>query len=329
MKPPFSSLPFAIAILFSVLHVGAEEGFVELFNGKDLTGWDGNPELWSVEDGAITGKTTVPDQLEYNQFLIWREGTLKNFELHAKIKQTGNNTGIQYRSKELPEVGKWSITGYQCDVHPTAENNAMLYHEKGRGIVAKNGQTVVVDPAGIKWLTKERDAVEVDVAEWNDYTVIAKGNHLTNLVNGKVTAEIDDYDEANRSLEGLLAFQIHRGPVMTVQIKDVRLKVLPDGGVTPFAKADLPSDAQEIGTPKPASPAKSKEKGKAKEKGRMKASKPDPAAPPKVTAAQNPPKRPDQVGPAIGENKATPIDRIKVPEGFTVELLYSVPGVEQ
>ena len=99
----------------------AQEGFRPLFNGKDLSGWDGNPELWSVEDGCITGKTTGPEQLTYNQFLIWRGGVVKNFELRAKMKQAGNNSGIQYRSREFPEIGKWSIGGYQCDVHPTAD----------------------------------------------------------------------------------------------------------------------------------------------------------------------------------------------------------------
>ena len=108
----------------------AEDGSKPLFNGKDLTGWDGNPELWSVEDGALTGKTKGPESLTYNQFLIWRGGVLKNFELRAKIKQAGNNTGIQYRSREFPEVGKWSVGGYQCDIHPAAPNNGMVYGEK-------------------------------------------------------------------------------------------------------------------------------------------------------------------------------------------------------
>ncbi|MFZ4767130.1 MAG: 3-keto-disaccharide hydrolase, partial [Roseimicrobium sp.] len=89
-------------LLFATFAWGAacfgEDGFRSLFNGKDLTGWDGNPELWSVEDGCITGKTTGPEQLGYNQFLIWRGGVLKNFELRALVKQSGNNTGIQYRS---------------------------------------------------------------------------------------------------------------------------------------------------------------------------------------------------------------------------------------
>ena len=105
----------------------AQDGFKPLFNGKDLTGWDGNPELWKVENGEIVGNTTGPEQLAYNQFLIWRGGKVKNFELKAKIRQKGNNTGIQYRSKELPENGKWSIGGYQCDIHPAHPNNAMVY----------------------------------------------------------------------------------------------------------------------------------------------------------------------------------------------------------
>ncbi len=296
--------------------------FVSLFDGKTLKGWDGNPELWSVEDGAITGKTGGPETLTYNQFLIWQGGILKNFELHAKIKVEGNNSGIQYRSKAMPEIGKWSIGGYQCDVHPTAENNAMLYHERGRGIVAKNGQSVAVDKEGRKWQVADRDPVAVNTAEWNEYTVIARGNHLTHKVNGQLTAQIDDYDEANRSLEGLLAFQVHQGPAMKVQIKDIRLKVLPEGGVTPWAKADIPNDAQEIMKPKPKGKGKApaKGKGKAMPKGKAAAAKAKAPAKPKPKAA---------VGPAIGENTATPVDRVKVPEGFKAELLYSVPGGDQ
>ncbi|HCN79321.1 MAG TPA: DUF1080 domain-containing protein [Verrucomicrobiales bacterium] len=223
-----------------------EEGFKSLFNGKDLAGWDGNPELWSVQDGCITGKTNGPDHLSYNQFLIWRGGVLKNFELRAKIKVTGNNTGIQYRSKELPENGKWSIGGYQCDVHPATPNNAMMYEERGRGIIAQNGQGVVVDPSGVKWLASEHDPVQADVAEWHEYIVIAKGNHLVHKLDGKVTVDLLDFEEGRRALEGLLAFQIHRGPAMTVQIKDVLLKELPEGGVIDFANHPVPSDAQII-----------------------------------------------------------------------------------
>ncbi len=325
MKSPLALLLLITATLLASTASRAQGDFVSLFNGKDLTGWDGNPELWAVADGAIVGTTKAPEDLAYNQFLIWRGGTLKNFELRVKMKVEGqNNSGIQYRSKELPENGKWSIGGYQCDVHPAAENNAMVYHERGRGIVAKNGQTVVVDPAAKKWLTGDRDPVAVDIAQWNEYTIIAKGNHLVHKINGQLAAELHDCDEAGRALEGLLAFQIHRGPAMTVSIKDVQLKVLPDGGVNPFSNADLPNDAQEIMPPAPKGAPKAKDKAKDAPKG---------GAPGKGKANEKAkakaPARPAQVGPAIGENIATPVSRVKAPDGFQVELLYSVPGVEE
>ena len=310
-----------LSLLFTSF-ASAQDGFKPLFNGKDLTGWDGNPELWSVEDGCITGKTTGPEQLAYNQFLIWRGGKVKNFELHAKIKQTGNNTGIQYRSKELPENGKWSIGGYQCDIHPATPNNAMVYEERGRGIIVQNGQGVVIDPEGKRWLASEHEPVKVDIAQWHEYTVIAQGNHLIHKIDGQVTIDLLDFEESKRAFEGLIAFQIHRGPAMNVQIKDVMLKELPDGGVISFEKSAIPSDAQII---EAKAPAKGKGKGKAPPP-----AAPAPApAPAKGKAAKVKPKRPDAVGPAIGANVATPVTNTKTLPDFKVELLYSVPGGEQ
>lgn len=258
MQPTMKRLLFSL--LLSLSAASAQDGFKSLFNGKDLTGWDGNPELWSVEDGCITGKTTGPEQLAYNQFLIWRGGVVKNFELRVKVKQSGNNTGIQYRSKELPENGKWSVGGYQCDIHPATPNNAMVYEEKGRGIICQNGQGVVIDPEGRKWLASEHDPVTVDIAEWHEYTVIAQGNHLIHKVDGQVTIDLLDFELSKRSLEGLLAFQIHRGPAMNVQIKDVMLKELPDGGVIDFTNSPIPSDAQIIEAKAPKNKAKAKKK---------------------------------------------------------------------
>jgi putative heme-binding domain-containing protein len=292
----------------------AEDGFRPLFNGKDLAGWDGNPGLWSVQDGAITGKTTGPAQLKYNQFLIWRGGKVKNFELRLKVKHQGNNTGVQYRSRELPENGTWSIGGYQCDMHPNPPYNAMAYDERGRGIITQNGQRVVIDPQGQKWVTDEHEPVKVDPSEWHDYTIIANGNHLIHQIDGKVTIDLTDHEEKARSLEGLLAFQIHQGPAMTVQIKDVMLKDLPDGGLVAFNPLSIPSDAQLIqppgAKPKPA-PA------------------PVAAAPAAPAKPQPKPKKQNAVGAAIGENTATPVARIKAPKDFKVELLYSVPGGDE
>ncbi len=300
---------FCFLSLFACLPLHAvEEGFRLLFNGTDLSGWDGNPQLWSAADGIITGKTTGPGQLKYNQFLIWRGGKVKNFELRLKVRHEGNNTGVQYRSRELPEHGSWSIGGYQCDLHPNPPYNAMVYEERGRGIMGQNGQTVIVDPQGQKWVTDEHDQVKVNPAEWNDYTITANGNRVTHRINGKVTVDLTDHDEKARSLEGLIAFQIHQGPAMTVQIRDVMLKDLPDGGILPFEQGKIPSDAQLVQKPAPAS-------------------RPKAAAVPAAPAPARPAKR--NTGAAIGENKATPVGRIKAPEGFKVELLYSVPGGDQ
>ncbi|WP_395740144.1 family 16 glycoside hydrolase [Prosthecobacter sp.] len=224
-------LPFLFASL-----APAQDGFKPLFNGKDLTGWDGNPELWSVEDGCIMGRTTGPEQLKYNQFLIWRGGKVKNFELRVKVKQAGNNTGIQYRSREFPETGKWSVGGYQCDIHPSAPNNAMVYGEKWGGILVQNGQKVVIDPEGAKWLTGTHEPVKVDIAEWHEYTIVAQGNHLVHKIDGQETIDLTDFGAKTQLLEGILAFQIHRGPAMKVQIKDVMLKELAEGGVAAFDK---------------------------------------------------------------------------------------------
>ncbi len=294
----------------------ADDEFVDLFNGKDLTDWDGNPELWTVEDGAITGKTKGPEHLEANQFLIWRGGEVENFELHATIRVTGNNSGIQYRSKALKENGKWSVGGYQCDVHPKAVNNAMVYEERGRAIIAQNGQSVVSDPTGGRWLVAERDPVAADVADWHRYTIIAKGNHITHLLDGKITASLADYDREARALKGLLAFQVHRGPAMKVQIKDIQLKTLPPGGVTSFARENVPSDSQRIEAP-PRAQGRQVDRGRVGERqARARA---------RARARRG---RSRSSGLRIGENKATPVDRIKVPEGFEIELLYSVPGEE-
>lgn len=244
-----SLLRFLLAMSLAVFAWPLTAQERQLFNGKDLSGWEGNPKSWSVKDGAIVGVTTDDEPLPYNQFLIWRGGTVKNFELTAKVKQSGNNSGLQYRSKELKDVGPWSIGGYQCDIHPTPANNAMLYDERGRGIVATNGQTVIIDKDGQKWLVKESAPVEVNVAEWNEYSVIARGNRLIHKLNGKVTADITDHQESERELEGLLAIQIHRGPAMKVEVKDIVLRELPDGDLVTLEQSPIPADAKKIAAP--------------------------------------------------------------------------------
>lgn len=248
----------ATEYLISMLGAGSAKSgavFAELFNGKDLTGWEGAPGLWKVEDGLLIGTCTGPDQLEHNSFLIWRQDIVKDFELRVTMRIEGdNNSGIQYRSRERPDIAPWVISGYQCDVHPAIEHTGMTYEEKGRGIFGLNGKNVMLDPNGERWLLSEHDPVEADLSEWNEFTVIARGNHLIHKVNGKVTSELTDHHEEGRALEGLIAIQLHRGNANRVEIKEMKLKVLPEGKIVPFDPASLPEGAAKIDRPKTSRP---------------------------------------------------------------------------
>ena len=139
------------ALLASALTLTAadEAGFKPLFNGKDLTGWDGNPKLWSVEDGTITGKTgtNADNKLTHNTFLVWTNGPVEDFELRLSYKMVGGNSGIQYRSKVV-EQGKFGpiVAGYQADFEAGTTYSGILYEERGRQILAQRGQKTSSNP---------------------------------------------------------------------------------------------------------------------------------------------------------------------------------------
>lgn len=244
-------LPLCLLILpLSILASAADP--VPLFNGKDLSGWDGDPKLWKVENGLITGTCTGPGNPETNTFLIWKGGIVKDFELTVTMRVTGdNNSGVQYRSRPLPEVGPWAITGYQCDVHPAIQHTGMTYEEKGRGIFGLNGQDIVLDPDGQRWLVAEYEPVAVDVSEWHVYTILARGNRLEHRIDGKPTSTLVDCDEMGRALEGLLAFQLHSGNANRVEVREVLLKVIEGAEIEAFA---LPDTAKKVEKPKTANP---------------------------------------------------------------------------
>ncbi|MDF1814058.1 MAG: DUF1080 domain-containing protein [Verrucomicrobiales bacterium] len=231
-----------------------EPDFQPLFNGTDLTGWQGAPGLWQVDDGIVVGTCDGPDHFKHNTFLIWQGGKVKDFELRAVMRVVGdNNSGIQYRSRLIPEVGPFAISGYQCDVHPAIEHTGMTYEEKGRGIFGLNGKNVLLDPEGDRWLLSEHDPVEVDTSQWNEFRIIARGNHLIHQVNGQTTSEMLDHHEG-RSLEGLIAIQLHRGNANRVEIKNLRIKHLPTSGVQPFDPDSLPRGAKKIERPRTSRP---------------------------------------------------------------------------
>lgn len=219
-----------------------------LFNGTDLTGWEGNSLLWSVEDGAITGRTP-PDPadpakgiIKHNTFLVWKAGKAADFELTFKYRMVGGNSGVQYRSREL-EAGEFGpiISGYQADFESGTKYSGILYEEKGRGILALRGQKTTIKPGTevdgngkskpvveVTGSVGDSDAIQAAIKseEWNDYKIVAKGNHLQHFINGLQTIDVTDEDSANAATEGLIALQIHQGPPMLVQFKDIQLKEL-------------------------------------------------------------------------------------------------------
>jgi len=243
MKPfthPFAFLAAAIApvvLATAVIAAEVEPGFKSLFNGKDLTEWDGNPKLWSVQDGAITGKTgsDADTKINHNTFLVWKGGEVADFELRLSYKIVGGNSGIQYRSKVL-ETGKFGpiVGGYQADFEAGKTYSGILYEERMRGILAQRGQKTVikevdgktkVEVVGSLGDTKEIQA-KIKNEDWNDYVVIAKGNHLQHFINGQQTVDVIDEQDAKAAKSGVLALQIHVGPPMTVQFKNLRIKTL-------------------------------------------------------------------------------------------------------
>jgi hypothetical protein len=228
----------------------ADDDWTSIFNGKDLKGWEGDPKLWSVKDGAITG-STVGNPLKYNKFLLWT-GKLENFELKCKFRMDGGNSGIQYRSKHLKDKGEFVVGGYQADMAVGGNFTGILYEERGRGILAQVGQKIIIDPKGQKFQVGTLgDAGSIlgkkfDIKEWHDYLIVGKGNHLQQFIDGKQTIDVIDHDEARRALDGILALQLHVGGDMVVQFKDVQLKKLPAGGVLSFQDAPIPPDAKKV-----------------------------------------------------------------------------------
>jgi cytochrome c553 len=259
---------FLFCVFFTLWSALAGAGAKEIFNGKDLTGWDGDPRLWHVENGTIVGETDSEDRaLESNSFLIWKGGEVKDFDFKVKARVTGNNSGIQYRGQRI-NADEWRVTGYQMDMHPNQPYLGMLYEEGGRQIICQRGQRVRLSAAADPEELGRIPIEEVDVSKWNDYRVVARGNRLRHYVNGELAAEVIDNDRAKRSLSGVLALQLHAGPAMRAEFKELSLtkaesgkadseKNPPQGNPTrtdePFKASDseLPKDVTERFTVKP------------------------------------------------------------------------------
>lgn len=223
---PWQSL--LLAVVFASRLSAADDGFSPIFNGHDLTGWDGDPRFWTVSDGTIRGETSLDRLPLTNTFLIWRGGTLKDFELRLKVRIRNGNSGVQYRSRDL---GQWAISGYQAEVDNMPGTSGFLYDERGRKFLALIGEKVEIDAEQKPHVTgRLAEAGELlrqnyfKAQDWNDYRIVAHGNHLEHSVNGHPIIDVLDNDPKGRMLEGLLALQIHVGPPMLVEFKDILLK---------------------------------------------------------------------------------------------------------
>jgi len=209
---------------------GEEEGFKSLFDGKTLEGWRA-PDMscWSVEDGAITARSSDQHPVTANQFLVWQLGEVDDFELKLKYRISGSpeaNSGIQFRSQIAPDG---HAVGYQADIDLAGNWVGALYDEHRRGMLAQRGQRATIGADG-----KITHAAIGDTAallanikkdDWNEYHIVALACHIILSINGKVTAKVLDSVQ-HGDLAGKLALQLHAGPPMSVQFKDIMLKRL-------------------------------------------------------------------------------------------------------
>ena len=223
------------------------DGFVQIFDGRTLTGWEGDPAYWRVENGCLVGEITPDKLLKSNSFIIWRGGRTADFELRLeyRITQSGNS-GINYRSVELKDVPH-ALKGYQSDIDGKNRYTGQNYEERARTTLAYRGEKVIINATSNRsdslknhiinnaWTIKnvigslgnpDSLTAKINVDGWNNCHLIIKGNHLQHFVNGILMSDVTDNDPINRKREGLLGVQVHVGPPMKIEYRNIRIKKL-------------------------------------------------------------------------------------------------------
>ncbi len=211
----------------------------QLFNGKDLAGWDGDPRLWSVRDGVIHGETTQENPANGNTFLIWKGGEVGDFELRLSFRcNAANNSGIQYRSKRITDAtakNAWVVRGYQHELRNemTFPNVSGFIYDEGGGAggrqrICQAGEQAVWKAEGGKQVTgtligQEDFARIMKIDDWNEVVIRAEGNRIRHWLNGRLILDFTDEDPAKALREGVLALQLHAGKPMWVEFRDLRL----------------------------------------------------------------------------------------------------------
>jgi hypothetical protein len=220
------------------------DGFVSLFDGKTLDGWNGDPMFWSVKDGVLHAEST-PDKvvggvIPGNTFLIWK-GKARDFELKVDYRFVGNgNSGVQIRSRMSgpdPQRGErpWGMSGYQLDMVTAGGTGSGVFYTEGGGfgltpqgmaMRAFEGPDRAVQMRTIGGLgTNVADAIKPG-PEWNTYHIIAHNNLIVAFVNGRMVAMLVDDNRSGPQYaqDGLIALQMHSGQPFAVEFKNVYLK---------------------------------------------------------------------------------------------------------
>ena len=212
---------------------GDEPGFVPIFDGQSLKGWEGDPTYWRVEGGALVGEITPATIVKSNTFIIWRGGRPKDFELKLEYRITpAGNSGINYRSASVPDpvtpANAFALRGYQFDLDGGRKYTGNNYEEKGRLFMAVRGQVTRVvggrPPIVVASVGDEAQLVAIQTDDWNMVHLHVRGNTLMHLLNGRLMSVTIDDDAANRPADGLIGMQVHVGPPMKVEYRNIRLK---------------------------------------------------------------------------------------------------------
>jgi hypothetical protein len=227
----FLMLSIHLAASAQASKTGGRRGFQNLFDGKGFGDWVGDTAVWRVEGGALVGEVTPQRQIRTNSFLIWRGGRPSDFDFVAEYRiSPAGNSGVNYRSEEVPGI-PFAVKGYQADIDGANTYTGQNYEERGRGFLAMRGQRTVLE-AGVKPRVTgslgDGDLLKASIRrdDWNEIRLVVRGNHMRHYINGVLMSETTDEDAGHRKEDGLLCLQVHSGPSMKVEYRNLRMKRL-------------------------------------------------------------------------------------------------------
>ncbi|WP_394992513.1 DUF1080 domain-containing protein [Emticicia sp.] len=227
----------------------SEKGFKSIFDGKTLSGWEGDPTYWRVENGNLVGEITPATLLKTNSFIMWKGGEPSDFELKGEFNITEKgNSGINYRSEKLPDI-PYALRGYQADIDGAVRYTGQNYEERGRTTLAYRGQITSINPQTGIWKPEDVRAkvqknawtelkvtgsvgntdslkTKIKSEDWNTFHLVIKGNRLQHYINDVLMSDVTDNDMVNGKSKGIMGVQVHVGPPMKVQYRNLRLKEL-------------------------------------------------------------------------------------------------------